>query len=212
MKKLVLFLLIFFLANSSLFSGEKKYILLTAFKSEMFAIYEDCNLKDLIRFEVFEKSYQGFIRYKPSKPILVICDFSKPSTEKRFFILDLKQKKTIYSGLVAHGKNSGELYTESFSNDPESHKSCKGFLKIGSRIISPKHGTALLLEGLEKNVNDNARKREIIIHGAHYVSEEFIQLNGRLGRSFGCPALPKEDMETIAPLIANGSLLFINEK
>jgi hypothetical protein len=212
MKKAILFLFIFIICNSLFISGKKTDETQPRINSDVTAVYEACGLKDTIQFEVFEKSYMGYLKYQPLKPMLVICDFSKPSTQKRFFIIDLEQKKTVYSGLVAHGKNSGELCAESFSNDFESHKSCKGFLKISERIISPKHGTALLLEGLEKNVNDNALKREIIIHGADYVSQTFINLHGRLGRSFGCPALPVADMEIVAPLIANGALLYINDK
>lgn len=212
MKKALLFLFALLICTGQLISGKKTNVKSPNFHQEVVALYEACGLQNMIRFEVFKKSYTGYLRYQPLKPVLVICDFSKPSTQKRFFIIDLKEKKTIYSGLVAHGKNSGELCAESFSNDFESHKSCKGFLKISEPIISPKHGTALLLEGLEKNVNDNALEREIIIHGADYVSQTFINLHGRLGRSFGCPALPKADMETVAPLIANGSLLYINDK
>ncbi len=212
MKKLVSFLLFCFIYNSLLFFGKKKYVVASNINPTVGNLYHDCDLKNLITSQVFEKSYAGYLKYKPAKPILVICDFSKPSNVKRFFIINLEQKKIIYSALVAHGKNSGELYAQSFSNDPQSHKSCKGFLKICQRIVSPKHGTALLLEGLEKNINDNALKRQIIIHGAKYVSQTFVNLHGRLGRSFGCPALSISDMEIVAPLIANGSLLYINDK
>lgn len=193
-------------------SGEKSDELKSSASNVVADLYTTCKLQQCMSYEVFLKSYQGFLKYHPVKPILVVCDFTKPSTEKRFYVIDLEQKKVIFSTLVAHGKNSGELYAESFSNEPESHKSCSGFLKISDRIVSPKHGTALLLEGLEKNINDNARMREIIIHGANYVSEDFIAKNGRLGRSFGCPALPNEDMEKVAPYLANGALLYINAK
>ena len=145
MKKLISFLLICFIYNSLVFFGKKKCVAASNINAAVFKLYHDCDLKNFISSDVFEKSYTGYLKYKPAKPILVICDFSKPSNEKRFFIINLEQKKIIYSALVAHGKNSGELYAQSFSNDPQSHKSCKGFLKICQLIFSPKHGTAMLL-------------------------------------------------------------------
>lgn len=140
---------------------------------------------------------------------LAIADFSKSSDQKRFFIVDLKTGEVLLQTWVAHGKNSGELYARSYSNTPESHQSSKGLFKIGSKIMSPKHGESLLLYGLERGVNDKALEREIIMHGADYVSEAFIRQQGRCGRSYGCPALPREDIHKAISLLPEGSLLFI---
>lgn len=88
--------------------------------------------------------------------------------------------------------------------------SSPGFYKIGEEFISPKHGDALMLEGLDKGINDQARSREIIIHGADYVSAEFIRSQGRCGRSHGCPALSRQDMQTALQLLKPGSMLYIH--
>ncbi|HEX5626209.1 MAG TPA: murein L,D-transpeptidase catalytic domain family protein [Saprospiraceae bacterium] len=172
-------------------------------------LIQACGLQDRINPEVVSKAIEGYERFGPKKPILAICDFSKPSDEPRFYVIDLAEKKLLLNTLVAHGKNSGERYAEHFSNKKNSLQSSLGFFRIGDKITSPKHGKALLLEGLEKGKNDNARSREIIMHGAPYVSEAFIKKTGRLGRSFGCPALPVEVMGEVLPVLADGGLLYI---
>jgi hypothetical protein len=109
---------------------------------------------------------------------------------------------------VAHGENSGKNYATSFSNNPDSHQSSLGYYLTGKPYIG-RHGYSLLLDGLEKGINDNARNRAVVIHGAAYVSQQFIKINGRLGRSFGCPALPEETVSAIINTIQEKSLLFI---
>jgi hypothetical protein len=212
MKTLFSLLLISMFSLRFLGLGEKSLATEYNHDNEIRQLYTDCGLENLMPFEAFSLSYQGYEKYKPAKPLLAICDFTKPSSQKRFFVVDLDKKKLLYQSLVAHGKNSGELIAQSFSNEPSSLKSPLGFFSVGSVINSPKHGTALLLNGLEKNLNDNARLREIIIHGADYVCDEFVQQHGRLGRSFGCPALPADLIDEVAPVLANGSLLYIYAK
>ncbi len=112
-------------------------------------LYDACGLKGKLSFDAFQKCLEGFTRYKPAKSIIAICDFSKPSDQKRFFVIDLIQKKTLAYTYVAHGKNSGEKMATSFSNQPESLKSSLGFL-VGQPIETLKHGMSLILDGLEK--------------------------------------------------------------
>jgi len=140
--------------------------------------------------------------------VITIIDFTKPSNLERMFVIDLVKGKVIYKSLVAHGENSGENYAISFSNNPDSHQSSLGYYLTGKSYVG-RHGYSLLLDGLEKGINDNARNRAVVIHGAAYVSQRYIKSNGRLGRSFGCPALPEETVSEIIDKIQEKSLLFI---
>lgn len=140
---------------------------------------------------------------------LTIIDYSKPSSLKRMYLMDMKTGR-IEKFLVSHGKNSGWAYATSFSNRPSSLQSCRGFFVTG-RKYSGKHGIALQLHGLEKGVNDNALRRGIVIHGADYVSMRSVMLNGgRLGRSWGCPAIPAKDAQSVINRIRGGSLVYIH--
>ena len=136
-----------------------------------------------------------------------IVDLSVSSNKKRFLLFDLEQDSLLYQTYVAHGKSSGNECAEKFSNIPESHKSSLGFYNV-AETYHGKHGLSIRLDGLESS-NSNARDRAIVIHSAEYVSEDFIKNNCRLGRSFGCPALPKDHYEEIVNIIKNGANLFI---
>lgn len=142
------------------------------------------------------------------KDIITILDFSKPSTEERLFVINLKTKKVIAKSLCAHGRNSGEIWATNFSNNSESYESSLGFY-VASETYDGKNGLSLKLDGQEPGINDKARDRGVVIHGAEYVSKDFIANNGKLGRSQGCPALPMEKVGKIISLIKGGSCFFI---
>ena len=151
------------------------------------------------------------LEHQLGKQLLTVIDFTLPSTEKRLWVIDIDKKEIVLNTVVAHGRNSGELHAEKFSNSPESYQSSLGFY-LTAETYQGKHGYSLRLDGLEKGFNDKARARAIVIHGADYAREEFAKATGRLGRSLGCPALPTELSAKVIDLIKNGSLIFIYGK
>lgn len=140
--------------------------------------------------------------------VIALIDFRMPSTQKRLWVIDLDADQVIFDTWVAHGRNSGEVYATQFSNAPDSEESSLGFYVTGNTYIG-KHGLSMVLRGMEKGINDRAESRAIVMHGADYVSEDFINRTGRLGRSFGCPAIPDELHESIIKTLAGGACLFI---
>ncbi len=177
-------------------------------------IYDSLHLaaKGLTKL-AFDYALQGYDRLNKlgdisNRSVISIADFSRSSCIKRFFVIDLKKRKLLFNTYVAHGINSGQEYARRFSNIPESNQSSLGFYRT-SATYSGKHGYSLHLEGLEKGINDNAYKRDIVLHGADYVSEASIQAMGYIGRSQGCPAVPQRLHKQIIDKIKNGTCLFI---
>lgn len=172
----------------------------------------NANSFSMPNLDSFSEALEGFYALKSKgviqKDILTLIDFSKSANTKRLWVIDLKTNTILFNTLVAHGRNTGEEYAETFSNAAESFKSSLGFYATGE-IYNGKHGLSLKLDGLEKGINDNARERAVVVHGADYVSETFIKGNKRLGRSQGCPAIPVEMNEKIINVIKDKSCLFI---
>lgn len=160
---------------------------------------------DLI-FRMFDYN-QGRI---PNTDYAVLVDYSRPSNEKRLYLLDLRNG-LVQRYYVAHGIRSGVLEARSFSNLPDSWKSSLGFYYAKGTYMSPKNGLSLYLDGIDRS-NNNARLRTIVLHGASYVSEDFIARNGRLGWSEGCFAVPLEHLQYLVNLLQNGSILFSYHK
>ena len=140
--------------------------------------------------------------------IISIIDFSQPSNKKRLFIIDLKNYKVLFNTLVAHGRNTGREWATSFSNQNASFMSSPGFY-ITKETYEGKNGYSLKLEGIERGINDKAYERGIVIHGAAYVSDAFVNAQGYIGRSQGCPAVPVQTNRPIINTIKNGTCVFI---
>ncbi len=176
-------------------------------------LYDGMGLQGVVNYKAFALAVRGMAAFGDvqrgvQRDILTLIDFTKPSTEERFYVFNLKERKIVFCSLVAHGRNSGGNYATSFSNTPGSYKSSPGFYLTGQTYMGG-NGYSLTLDGLEKGINDKARQRAIVIHGADYCSEKFIASNGRLGRSWGCPALPREIAREVIDSIKGGSLLCI---
>jgi hypothetical protein len=139
---------------------------------------------------------------------LTIADFSKPSNENRLYVIDLFLEQVVVQTLVAHGKKSGTLFANIFSNKTSSHKSSLGFYVTGN-IYNGRNGASLELNGMESGINDHAKNRSIVIHGADYVSNRYIQQQGYIGRSQGCPAVPNDQLTNIIDAIQGASCMFV---
>ena len=160
----------------------------------------------------FSNALSGFYKLKEKglikKNIITIIDFSLSSNSKRLWVIDLASNSILFQSLVAHGRNTGEEFANSFSNKFNSFKSSLGFYATGE-VYQGKHGLSLRLDGLERGINDNARTRGVVMHAANYVSNSFVKSNSRLGRSQGCPAIPTAISKEIISIIKDQSCLYI---
>ncbi len=138
---------------------------------------------------------------------LTVIDYSKPSTEKRLFVFDLRTHALLYAELVAHGQGSGDKFATQFSNQPNTHESSLGLFVAEDTYIG-KNGYSLRLNGLDQGFNDRALERAIVMHGAPYVSPAAISAQGRLGRSWGCPALRPAIAREVIDRVKRGGLIF----
>lgn len=177
-------------------------------------LYDSLKLGEFgLNEKAFAYAWKGYLNlYEKGKianpGYLSIADFTQSSKNKRLYILDLQDMKLFMNTYVAHGRNSGGEFAKTFSNRPESHKSSLGFYITG-KTYNGAHGLSLQINGLEKGINDRALARKIVIHGAEYVSDNFIEENPFIGRSYGCPAVPATERDTIINAIKEGSCLFI---
>lgn len=183
------------------------------FEDSIRQVYTNIGLEQYdLSYDVFRYGMIGFYSLKQEgklsgKNILSIIDFSKSSTKKRYYTIDLDQQQVLYHTYVSHGKNTGEDMAKQFSNTLYSNQSSLGFYVTAETYVGSK-GYSLKLDGADKGYNDNMRERAVVMHPADYVSEQWIKANGRLGRSQGCPALPVNVSKEIIDVIKNGTTIF----
>ncbi len=162
--------------------------------------------------EAFHYGIQGYFALRSAglvknDSLLSIIDFSLPSSADRFFVINMYRNTLVCKSLVSHGRNSGDLYASRFSNKMQSHQSSLGFYLTGDPYRGGQ-GYSLILNGVDTGYNDHSRARSIVIHGADYATRNYIGHYGRLGRSYGCPALPPDISKSVINLIKNGTILF----
>lgn len=138
---------------------------------------------------------------------LSVIDYSRPSTEPRMWIFDLTRQRLLFEEWVAHGRNSGDNRTQHFSNKDGSFMSSLGAFTAKETYMGG-NGYSLRLEGLEPGFNDHARDRAIVIHGAPYVNPAIARLQGRLGRSLGCPAVRLSVARPLIDSLRGGTMVF----
>lgn len=141
------------------------------------------------------------------KDVLTIVNYAQPSSEKRLYVIDLKTDQVLMNTRVAHGSKTGELKSENFSNANESKQSSLGVFVTTTTYIGH-HGRSLQIAGLEKDINDNAATRRVVVHSAPYMSDEFLKEHGMSGRSSGCLAVRDLDITKLIDLTVGGSVIF----
>jgi hypothetical protein len=166
-----------------------------------------------INKNVLKLSLAAYIRARhkglDTKQLLTIVDYTKPSTERRLWVVDLKSAKVLFNTWVTHGKNSGTINATSFSNQPGSLKSSLGvFVTTGSPYVGG-NGYSLRLLGLEQGINDKAFERDIVVHGAWYANPNVVKRYGFLGRSWGCLAVNEGMIHPLINTIKDNTLVFV---
>lgn len=201
----ILSCIIFFVISLSLFATSYS-------ENEIQTLYEEMNLEGKLNYQAFEQGLKGMNQVENrSNNILTVVDFSKPSNEKRLYILDMDKKEVLLSSFVSHGKGTGDLYARSFSNKEGTLKSSNGFFLTGESYDG-KNGYSMRLYGLEPGRNNNAYARTLVVHAARYADESFLEKYGRLGRSKGCLAVPRKINAKIIEMIRGGSICYVHSK
>jgi len=212
MRRFILSTCFFLLPCTSLLTGHPSVcseVIAEAKTDKVAELYRSMQLEGVVNWKAFRQAVAGYEKIEGRKrDILTLIDFSKPSTEERLYVFDMKKHRLLFSSVVSHGKNSGNNYATSFSNEYGSYKSSLGFYLTES-TYQGKNGYSLILNGLEKGINDRARERAIVVHGAAYADPSVVARGGRLGRSFGCPALPPKLSRPIIDAIKGGSVMYI---
>lgn len=197
MKKLILFISVFIIYSFSFSIPVDKNL------------YEKLETPSLDK-KVLNRALEGLSKINiKNKEIITIIDYTKSANKKRLFVIDLKKEKILFDTYVAHGKNTGGEFAKKFSNNIDSLQSSVGFFKTSTTYIG-KNGYSMRLDGLEKGINDKAMERNIVIHGASYATESYINKHGRLGRSWGCPAVPMNLNKDLINSIKGESIVYIN--
>jgi hypothetical protein len=177
-------------------------------------LYDKMELEEAgLSKKAFEYAWMGYNKLQKKgllrrTSVLSICDFSQSSSQERMYVIDVPNKKLLYRTFVAHGINSGQEYASSFSNKPDSYKSSMGFY-VTRQTYYGSNGLSLKIQGMDKGFNDMACRRNIVIHGAPYVSLRILHKYGVMGTTFGCPAIPEEMSSKIIPAVKDGSCFFI---
>lgn len=208
---LLIFLLTTSFTTSNTNSLDTKELTVAADIKTLYQVFLESNTS-MPQLESFSNAIIGYEKLKQQGKIknetLTIIDFSLSSTEKRLWVLDMNKNKVLFNTVVAHGRNTGLEYATRFSNTNNSNQSSLGFY-ITDATYYGKNGLSLFLDGQEPGINDNARKRYVVFHGAKYANPDFVKRNGRLGRSLGCPAVPTAVNSAIINKIKHKSCLFI---
>jgi len=178
------------------------------------SLYTSIHLEDAgLSRDAFFKAYKGY-QYLLStnrltkKDLLTICDYTQSSSQKRLYVIALAAGKLLFNTFVAHGHNSGSTIATSFSNINSSNKSSEGFLVTAETYVGH-NGYSMRFDGMEKSFNGNVRMRDVVMHGSDYVNAERAANGSMMGRSWGCPAVPRAECKSIIDEIKGGSCFFI---
>lgn len=176
------------------------------------SLYQKLDLDNLgLDYDAFSTALTRFDELKQTHAlradILSIADFTQSSRNKRFYIIDLANEKLLFNTWVAHGRNTGDEYAEKFSNTPDSNQTSLGAY-VTAETYFGNNGYSLRLDGQDYGINHHARERLIVVHGAWYVSQKQIDEFGRIGRSYGCPAVEQPLAQPIIDTIKEGTVLY----